>query len=139
MTCGRFRAVLNGGLMPLDDGAKEIVRDAGETVQVEVLYERDAIYHRRVFATMGDLARAIGQEPEWLRAQLLIYVGLCHLVGTHDDKEVFAVSSMSRSSMRDDELHAFWDDAKAHIVQRILPLVKNDTTRERLHIAVEAF
>jgi hypothetical protein len=46
---------------------------------------------------------------------------------------------MSRHSMRDSELHHFWADAKDHIVKRVLPLVKNETVRDRLLTAVTSF
>jgi len=139
MTCGRFSVGKGGILLPMDDGAKAITSTVGETLDVEILYDRDMIYHRRVMATINDLAKEIGQSPEWLRAQLLVYVGLFHIVGTLDGKHVLALTSMSRHSMRDPELHQFWDDAKEHIVNRVLPMVTNETVRDRLHTAVTAF
>lgn len=140
MTCGKFTIGKGGVLMPMDDGAKAIASGkVGEVVELEVLYDRDMVYHRRVFATMRDLAKAIGQSPEWMRAQLLTYCGLFHIVGTLDNKHVIAVNSMSRHSMRDEELHQFWEDAKAHVVARVLPLVGNDAERDKLLTAVTAF
>jgi hypothetical protein len=41
--------------------------------------------------------------------------------------------------MRDAELHDFWDDSKEHIVKRILPLIANETVRDRLLTAVTSF
>ena len=85
--------------------------------------------------------KAVGQSPEWLRAQLLVWCGLFHIVGDLDGKHVIAVNSMSRHSMRDEELHHFWDDAKDHVVSAVLPLVKNETVRDRLlhgsHVVVD--
>jgi hypothetical protein len=72
MTCGKFSVGKGNVLLPMDDGAKEIASRIGETVDVEVTYDRDMVYHRRVFATMRDLAQALGQSPEWMRAQLLV-------------------------------------------------------------------
>jgi hypothetical protein len=138
MTCGKF-SVGKGILLPMDDGAKEIVRHIGETVDVEITYDRDMVYHRRVMVTIGDLAQASGQSPEWMRAQLLVYCGLFNVVGDLNGGHVVAVNSMSRHSMRDAELHHFWDDAKDHIVSRILPLISNETVRDKLHTAVTAF
>lgn len=139
MTCGKFSVGKGGILLPMDDGAKEITRHVGETLDVEVSWDRDEVYHRRLFATMRDLAKAVGQSPEWMRAQLLVYVGLFNIVGDLDGKHVIAVNSMSRHSMRDEELHHFWDDAKEHVVTRVLPLIQNETVRDRLHTAVTAF
>ena len=97
------------------------------------------VFHRRLFGTMGDLAKATGQSPEWIRAQLLVYTGLFNIVGDLNGKHVVAINSLSRHSMRDEELHHFWDDAREHVIQRVLPLVKNETIKERLHTAVESF
>jgi len=138
MTCGRF-SVGKGILLPMDDGAKEITSHVGETLDVEITYDRDMVYHRRVMVTIRDLAEAVGQSPEWMRAQLLVYCGLFNIVGTLDGRHVIAINSMSRHSMRDPELHHFWDDAKEHIVRCVLPLITNETMRDKLHTAVTAF
>lgn len=139
MTCGKFSVGKGGILLPMNDGAKEIVRHIGETLDVEVTWDRDMIYHRRVFATMRDLAQATGQTPEWMRAQLLVYCGLFNIVGDLDGKHVIAINSMSRHSMRDEELHHFWEDAKEHVIARVLPMIQNETVRDKLHTAVTAF
>jgi hypothetical protein len=136
MTCGKFSVGKGGLLLPMDDGAKEIAGKVGETLDVEVLYDRDMVFHRKVFATMRDLAAAVGQSPEWMRAQLLVYCGLFHIVGTLDGKHVIATISMSRHSMRDEELHHFWEDAREHVIARVLPLVQNETVKDRLLQAV---
>ena len=139
MTCGKFSVGKGSILLPMDDGAKELTKKVGDVVEVEAMHDRDMVYHRRVFATIRELAEAIGQSPEWLRAQLLVYCGLCHVVGTLDGRHALAVSSMSRHSMRDDELHHFWDDSKEHIISRVLPLIANRTLRDQLHHAVTSF
>lgn len=139
MTCGRFSVGKGNVLLPMDDGAKAMTGKIGEVITVEVLFDRDMVYHRRVFATMRDLAEAVGQAPEWMRAQLLVYTGLFHIVGDLGGKHVVAVSSMSRHSMRDEELHHFWDDCKQHIVGRVLPLITNETVRDKLYTATTAF
>jgi hypothetical protein len=139
MTCGRFSVGKGNVLLPMDDGAKAITSHVGEVIDVEVTWDRDMIFHRRLFATTNDLAKAVGQTPQWMRAQLLVYVGLFNIVGDLDGKHVVAINSLSRHSMRDEELHHFWDDAKDHIISRILPLIGNETVRDRLHTAVTAF
>ena len=139
MSCGRFSVGKGGVLLPMDEGAKEITNHVGETVDVEVEWHRDDVYHRRVFATIRDLAKEVGQSPEWMRAQLLVYCGLFNIVGDLNGKHVIAINSMSRHSMRDEELHHFWDDAKEHIVKRILPMITNETVRDKLYTAVTAF
>jgi hypothetical protein len=139
MSCGRFSVGKGGLLLPMDEGAKAITSHVGETLDVEVAWDRDDVYHRRVFATIRDLAKEVGQSPEWMRAQLLVYCGLFNIVGDLNGKHVVAINSMSRHSMRDEELHHFWDDAKEHIVKRVLPLIQNETVRDRLLTAVTAF
>ena len=116
MTCGKFSVGKGSILLPMDDGAKAITANVGETLDVEITYDRDMVYHRRVMATINDLAKAAGQSPEWMRAQLLVYCGLFNVVGDLNGKHVIAINSMSRHSMRDAELHHFWDDAKDHVV-----------------------
>lgn len=139
MTCGRFSVGKGNILLPVDDGARAITSHVGETLDVEVSWDRDMIYHRRVFVTIRELAQAAGQSPEWMRAQLLVYCGLFNIVGDLNGKHVIAVNSLSRHAMRDEDLHHFWDDSKQHIVGRILPLISNETVRDRLHTAVTAF
>ena len=139
MTCGKFSVGKGGILLPMDDGAKAITSHVGETIDVEVAWDRDMIFHRRLFGTMGDLAKATGQTPEWMRAQLLVYTGLFNIVGDLNGKHVVAVNSLSRHSMRDEELRHFWEDAKDHVIQRVLPLIQNETVKDRLHTAVESF
>jgi len=139
MTCGKFSVGKGGILLPMDAGATEITSHPGEVIDVEVTYDRDMVYFRRMMATIGDLATATGQTREWMRAQLLVYTGLFQIVGDIDGKHVLAVNSISRHSMRDAELHHFWDDAKDHIIKRILPRVENETARDRLLTAVTSF
>jgi uncharacterized protein (DUF1778 family) len=45
---------------------------------------------------------------------------------------VVAVNSMSRRSMTDFELHAFWDEAKQIIADKLLPRISNPAERDRL-------
>jgi hypothetical protein len=139
MTCGRFSVGKGGILLPMDAGAEEITSHVGEVIDVEVTYDRDMVYFRRMMATIGELAEATGQTREWMRAQLLVYTGLFHIVGDLDGKHVVAVNSISRHSMRDSELHHFWDDAKDHVIKRVLPRISNETVRDRLHTAVTSF
>ena len=139
MSCGRFSVGKGGVLLPMDDAAKAITKHVGEVIDVEIAWDRDMIFHRRLFATMRDLAKETGQTPEWMRAQLLVYTGLFNIVGDLDGTHVIAVNSLSRHSMRDSELHEFWDDAKQHVVSRVLPKIANETVRERLFNAVTSF
>ena len=139
MTCGKFSVGKGGILLPIDDGAKAITRHVGETLDIEASWDRDMVYHRRVFATIRDLAKEVGQSPEWMRAQLLVYCGLFNIVGDLDGKHVIAVNSLSRHAMRDEDLHHFWDDSKDHIVKRILPMIQNETVRDRFLTTVTSF
>jgi hypothetical protein len=136
---GRFSVGRGGILLPMSDDAKNMVANVGEVLDVEAIFDRDMIFHRRLFATVRDLADAVGQSDRWMRAQLLVYTGLFDVVGTLDHKHVVAVRSMSRRAMKNDELHNFWDKAKQPIAERILPLVTNENTREQLLTAVTAF
>ena len=139
MTSGRFSVGRGNVLLAADSRAREITGHVGETVDVEIVFERDMVFHRRLMATINDLAHAVGQTPEAMRAQLLVYCGLFNVVGDHNGNYVLAVNSLSRHSMRESELHHFWDDAKKHIIERVLPKITNETVRNRLHTSVTAF
>ena len=135
MSCGRF-SVGKGVLLPMDDAAKELCHEVGAVLDVELMFDRDMHYHRRVFATIRALAQAVGQSPDWMRAQLLTWCGLYQVVGTIDGKHVIAVNSVSRRGMRDDEFHDFWNEAQEHIVERVLPKINDEVVREQLRHAI---
>lgn len=124
----------NGMLKPWDLAANDFVRSLpnNRPIVLEPVYERDMFEHRKIFAQIGELARAIGTSPELLRAELLMECGLFHPIGELFGKTVVAVQSMSQHSMRDTELHAFWDEAKDVIAHKMLRRIKDDAERERL-------
>ena len=136
---GRFSVGKGNILLPLDDGARTIAGTVGATVELEVLHERDMVFHRRLMATIGELAQAVGWSSEEMRAQLMVWANLCDVVTTLGGKHVLVVHSMSRHAMKDEELHRLWESAKGHVIERVLPLVKNETVRDRLRTAVESF
>jgi hypothetical protein len=123
------------GLEPFDVEAREFLENQidGEPIELEPLYERDMPEHRRIMATIGDLARALHMTPEKLRAELLVATGNFTLL---DDLTggtlIVAVNSMSRHHMKDSELHAFWDEAKEVIRQKLLARIPDNAERERL-------
>jgi hypothetical protein len=137
MTCGRFSVGSEGVLMPMDEAATELCREVGAVLDVEILFDRDMHYHRRVFSAMRELAQALGQSPDFIRAQLLTYCGLFNIVGTLDGLHMIAVNSVSRRGMRDEEFHQFWNEAQEHIVERVLPKINDEAVRERLRHVIQ--
>jgi hypothetical protein len=81
---------------------------------------------------IAEIAKAVGAEPEWLRAQLLFETGHFALLGELYGKTVVAVNSMSRHHMKDYELHAFWGDAVEVLRRKVLPQVRDAAERDRL-------
>jgi hypothetical protein len=127
--------VSDRGLEPWDDESRACLNRLVETeiVDVDVLHERDMIEHRHILAQIGEVAKAVHMPPEKLRAELLIKTGNFLLLDFKVlDREVIAVSSMSRHHMRDHELHEFWHDAKDVIRKDYLPRIKDAVERERL-------
>jgi hypothetical protein len=96
------------------------------------LHDRDMIAHRRIMATINELAKALRTTPEKLRAQLLVATGNFRLLDDLSGAPVLAINSMSRHNMKDHELHAFWDEAKEIIKSRLLAQIENAAERERL-------
>ncbi|MHC2536947.1 hypothetical protein [Bradyrhizobium diazoefficiens] len=121
-------------LSPFDAAARRFVEElaSGEPVTLEVLFDRDMHEHRKIMAQIAEVAKAVGADPEWLRAQLLFETGNFQHLGEMYGKTVVAVNSMSRHHMRDHELHAFWDDAVAVLRKRVLPQITSAAERERL-------
>jgi hypothetical protein len=123
------------GLEPFDAGAREFLESQldGEPIELEPVYPRDMVEHRRIMAQIGELAKALGTDFEKVRAQLLVSTGNFRLV---DDQmggpPIVCVSSMSRHHMRDHELHAFWEDAKKVIRTRLLERIPDAAERDRL-------
>lgn len=122
------------GLMPFDRAAREFIRDlkSDAPIEIEVLNDRDMIEHRKIFAQIGELAKALHRPAETVRAELLFKTGQFAVIGEIFGKTMISINSMSRHHMRDHELHAFWDDAREVIRTDLLPLVTDDLERERL-------
>lgn len=127
-------------LVPFDESAArtldtfvEAGQIGGEPIEVEILNPRDMVEHRRIMAQIGDVAKALHRTREMLRAELLYATGNFTLVGEIVGlPPAIAVNSMSRHSMTDHELHAFWDEARTVIESRLLPRVEDAEERARL-------
>jgi hypothetical protein len=130
----RFTPTQHGGLLPFDLPAREFMRNltSAEPIELEVLHPRDMVFLARIFATIAEVARGLGRDPERIRAELLYLTGNFQLLGEMYGKVVVAVTHMDRRHMRDHELHAFWDDAVDVIRQEMLPQIKDPDARSRL-------
>jgi hypothetical protein len=135
-----MRLVLNedGSIWPFDADAKDMVAQLGGepftacVIEVEVLHERDMVEHRRIMATINDLAKALHTTPERLRAELLVATGNFQLLGDLLGTPMVAVNSMSRRNMKDHELHEFWSEAREVIRNKLLAQIPDTAERERL-------
>lgn len=126
------------GLEPFDAAAREFHRSqtngepiTTQVIEIEALHDRDMIEHRRIMATINDLAKALHTTPERVRAELLVATGNFQLLGELLGREVVAVS-MSRRNMKDHELHEFWDEAKEVIRTKLLARITDTAERDRL-------
>src|ERR1700754_1828557 len=126
--------VTPSGWAPFDAEAKEFLRShvSGDVVEVEELYPRDMIEHRRIMATINDIAKAMHTTPEKVRAELLVATGNFTVLGELLGTWVVAVNSMSRKAMKDHELHEFWSEAREVIISKLLPRISDTAERERL-------
>jgi hypothetical protein len=127
------------GLEPFDAEAREFIdsQSDGEpiptrVIEIEPLHDRDMIEHRRIFACIDDLAKALHSTPERVRAELLVATGNFQLLGDVLGTPVVAVNSMSRRQMKDHELHEFWSEAKEVIRTKLLMRISDTAERERL-------
>jgi hypothetical protein len=133
MRIGRF-VIDRDSLHPFDAAARHLLANVpdGEPITMEALYERDMVEHRRIMSFIGDLAKALHCTPEKLRAELLVATGNFTLLGDMLGMPVVAVNSMSRHSMKDHELHAFWGEAQDVIRDKLLAKVADASERKRL-------
>jgi hypothetical protein len=122
-------------LSPFDEAALRFLNEQidGEPVEVEILHPRDMVEHRRIMAQIGDVAKALHRTQETVRAELLYATGNFTFVGEMTGMPpMIAVNSMSRHSMKDHELHVFWDEAREIVMSRLLPKIEDDAERTRL-------
>ena len=133
MRMGRF-IITRDGLQPFDAAARDLLANVpdGEPITMEALYERDMVEHRRIMGIIHDLAKALNTAPEKVRAELLVATGNFTLLGDVMGMPVVAINSMSRHSMKDHELHAFWSEAQDVIRDKLLAQVADASERERL-------
>ena len=133
MRIGRF-VIDRNSLHPFDAAARDLLANVpdGEPITLEVLYERDMVEHRRIMGIIHDLAKALNTAPEKVRAELLVATGNFTLLGDVMGMPVVAINSMSRHSMKDHELHAFWSEAQDVIRDKLLAQVADASERERL-------
>ena len=127
------------GFEPFDAEAKDFHRDlcggepfAAHVIEIEALHDRDMVEHRRIMATIKDIAKALHTTPEKVRAELLVATGNFQLLGELLGTSVVAINSMSRKAMKDHELHLFWTEAREVISSKLLPRITDTAERDRL-------
>jgi hypothetical protein len=122
------------GLAPFDAAARDFLGQltSAEPIELEMLHPRDMVEHRKIMVQIAELAKAIGRDPERVRAELLYKTGNFQVIGELFGKVLISINSMSRHHMKDPELHAFWDDARQVIATEMLPQIADAAARERL-------
>jgi len=121
-------------LAPFDLSATQFMAGltSGEPITMEIVHDRDMVEHRKIFAQIGELAKAMHRPPESVRAELLYKCGQFSVLGELFGKVLISINSMDRHHMKDHELHAFWDDAVEIIRTEMLPTIPDAAERERL-------
>jgi hypothetical protein len=130
----RFTKTQAMTLAPFDQAAAQwlLALHSTEPVEMEVVHERDMVNHRRIMSQIAELAKAAHMSSELLRAELLMETGNFVVLGELFGKTMISVNSMSRHSMKDHELHTFWEEARAVIRSKILERVNDAAERQRL-------
>jgi hypothetical protein len=123
-----------GGLQPFDRAAREFMASLrnAEPLEMEALHDRDMVHHRRIMATISDVAKALGRDFENVRAELLFKTGNFKPVGEMFGKAFIAVNHMDRRHMTDHELSEFWSEAQQIIASDLLPHITDPAERERI-------
>ena len=134
--------IIKGALIPKDDlermelhkqlKAAGIESKIGASFDVQLVHPRNAKFNAKVFAALNEIANMIGTSELQLRAEIMYETGRGIDVKMRDGKIVTVLPSMSKTSMSEAELEAFWKDAVDYIVKEIgISLDGDQQTRMR--------
>ena len=116
--------VVKGALVPANDDARQELNKkakVGGVLEVEIVNERNAAFNAKVFTTIAEIAKMLDVDPDEFRAEIIYETGRGKDIALRDGKAVVTVlPSMSKHSMTQAELEAFWEDARAYILKEVM-------------------
>lgn len=129
---GRFFKTDDDQLMASDAAAEALMKrlDYGIDYEVEILFDQDEMFRRKLFATIGDMAKALWMKPDDLRAQLLFFTGNYRTVATIEGKDMIVLRSMARHGMSDRDMRKFWRKAQQVMRERVIPKLPDDLAQQ---------
>jgi len=116
--------VVKGALVPANDDARQELNKkakVGGVLEVEIVNERNTAFNAKVFTTIAEIAKMLDVDPDEFRAEIIYETGRGKDIALRDGKAVVTVlPSMSKHSMTQAELEAFWEDARAYILKEVM-------------------
>lgn len=116
--------VVKGALVPANDDARQELNKkakVGGVLEVEIVNERNAAFNAKVFTTIAEIAKMLDVDPDEFRAEIIYETGRGKDIALRAGKAVVTVlPSMSKHSMTQAELEAFWEDARAYILKEVM-------------------
>jgi antitoxin component of MazEF toxin-antitoxin module len=122
--------VVKGALVPAADADVQVLRDKqikiGQTIEVELVNDRNAAFNSKVFATLAEIAKMLDITPETFRAEIAYETGRGEDLHLRNGDIITVLPSMSKLAMTQAELTAFWDDAQAYILKEVMISLDGD-------------
>lgn len=121
--------VVKGALVPADDDARSQLNKRaklGDTLEVELLHQRNAAFNAKVFVTLEEIAKMLGITELQFRAEIMYETGRGEDVKMRDGTRILVLPSMSKTSMTQGELEDFWIDARAYILKEVMISLDGD-------------
>jgi uncharacterized protein (DUF1778 family) len=116
--------VVKGALVPANNHARQMLNSntkIGDSIEVEIVNERNTAFNAKVFATIAEIAKMLDIDADEFRAEIIYETGRGKDIALRAGKAVVTVlPSMSKHSMTQAELEAFWDDARAYILKEVM-------------------
>jgi len=106
-----------------DDARQELNKKTklGQVIEVELVNERNTGFNAKVFTTIAEIAKMLDVDPDEFRAEIIYETGRGKDIALRAGKAVVTVlPSMSKHSMTQAELEAFWEDARAYILKEVM-------------------
>jgi len=130
--------VVKGALVPANDDARQELNKkakVGGVLEVEIVNERNTGFNAKVFTTIAEIAKMLDVDPDEFRAEIIYETGRGKDIALRAGKAVVTVlPSMSKHSMTQAELEAFWEDARAYILKEVMVSLDADQQERALEM-----
>ena len=122
--------IVKGALVPANDHARQVLNSntrIGDAIEVEIVNERNAAFNAKVFATITEIAKMLNTDEKSFRAEIMYETGRGYAITVRNStKDVIVLPSMSKHSMTQGELEAFWEDARQYILKEVMIALDGD-------------